>query len=392
MKFSTALIALFAAIATAAPVAQTADDVPDVSGRYIIRLKSGVSQTKHMEFVRDLHARSIEKRQDGRRWRGVEKSFGFGKFHGYSGHFDDDVVKEIEASDDVEMVEADQVWTTYATQTGAPYGIAALSSRNAGSTTYTYDTTAQGTFGYVVDTGINTAHTAFGGRASNGYNAVGGAFTDSVGHGTHVAGTMGSDRFGVAKQSNLIAVKVFAGSSGSTATILEGFDWAVNDIITKGRQNKAVINMSLGGGNSAAFTAAVNDAFDDGVVSVVAAGNSNTNAASTSPANAAKAITVGSVDSRRARSTFSNYGTVVDVFASGTGILSTWIGSNSATNTISGTSMASPHVAGLVNYLQALVPGNAAAITNQIVTRSIKNVVTNPGSGSNNRLAFNGAT
>lgn len=152
MKFSTALIALSAAIATAAPVAQTADDVPDVSGRYIIRLNSGVSQTKHMEFVRDLHARSIEKRQDGRRWRGVEKSFGFGKFHGYSGHFDDDVVKEIEASDDVEMVEADQVWTTYATQTGAPYGIAALSSRNAGSTTYTYDTTAQGTFGYVVDT------------------------------------------------------------------------------------------------------------------------------------------------------------------------------------------------------------------------------------------------
>ncbi|KAF2218180.1 peptidase S8/S53 domain-containing protein, partial [Elsinoe ampelina] len=373
-----------------APVAQK-DEVPDVSGRYIIRLKSGINQVKHMEYVRDLHTRSLEKRQNGgRRWRGIEKELGIGSFKGYYGHFDPDVLKEIEASDDVELVEADQIWTTYATQTGAPYGLAAISSRTAGSTTYTYDTTASGTFGYVVDTGINTAHTNFGGRASNGFNAVGGQFVDSNGHGTHVAGTMGSATYGVAKASSLIAVKVFTGSSGSTATILSGYDWAVKDITAKGRQNRAVINMSLGGGFSDAFNRAVNAAFTAGVTTVVAAGNSNTNAANTSPASAANALTVGSVDRQRARSSFSNYGAVVDIFASGTGILSTWIGSTSATNTISGTSMASPHVAGLVNYLQALVPGTAADIRDAVINRSLKNVVTNP-SGSPNRLAFNGA-
>ncbi|PNS21001.1 Subtilisin-like protease [Sphaceloma murrayae] len=388
MKFTTALIALFAAVATAAPIAQDAD-VPDVTGRYIVRLKPGRSQAKHLEYVRDLHARSIEKRQDARRFRGIEKEFGFGKFQGYSGHFDDDVVKEIEANDDVEIVEADQIWTTFATQANAPYGLAALSSRTAGATSYTYDTTAANTFGYVVDTGILTTHTNFGGRASNGFNAVGGAFSDTNGHGTHVAGTMGSTTYGVAKGSRLIAVKVFSGRSGSTSTILSGFDWAVNDIVSKGRQNVAVINMSLGGGDSAAFRSAIAEAYADGVLAVVAAGNDNVNAANTSPANAPNAITVGSVDSRRQRSTFSNFGAVVDVFASGTGILSTWYTSTSATNTISGTSMASPHVAGLVNYLQALVPGNAASITSQIINRSLKNVVTNAGSGSPNRLASN---
>ena len=165
----------------------------------------------------------------------------------------------------------------------------------------------------------------------------------------------------------------------------------MNNIISTGRQNNAVINLSLGGGFSSAFNNAVNSAFSRNVVSVVAAGNSNVNAANTSPASAASAITVGSIASNWARSSFSNYGAVLDVFAPGTSVLSSWIGSNTATNTISGTSMASPHVAGLVLYLQALGT-TSANIPARIRALATAGAVTSPGSGSPNYILFNGSS
>lgn len=299
-------------------------------------------------------------------------------------------------------VEQDQIWTLFdeveepvtkralVTQSSAPWGLGTVSSRNVGSTSYTYDNSAgSGGFAYVVDTGILTTHNQFGGRASFGYNAVGGSNADTQGHGTHVTGTIIGSTYGVSKAAQAIAVKVFSGSSSSTSIILDGFNWAVNDITSKSRQSRSVINLSLGGGFSSAFNSAVNSAFSAGVISAIAAGNSNVNAANTSPASAASAITVGSIDSQWRRSSFSNYGSVLDIFAPGTSIISSWIGSNTATNTISGTSMATPHVAGLILYLQALEGGNAAAITARLRALATANKVTDV-QGSPNYLVSRG--
>lgn len=149
----------------------------------------------------------------------------------------------------VANIEEDQTWYLDAltTQTGATWGLGAISHQGESSTNYVYDTSAgEGTYGYVVDTGINTAHNEFGGRASLAYNAVGGSHVDSVGHGTHVAGTIGGKTYGVSKKANLLSVKVFQGQSSSTSIILDGYNWAVNDILSKSRTGKAAINLSLG--------------------------------------------------------------------------------------------------------------------------------------------------
>lgn len=155
-------------------------------------------------------------------------------------------------------VEQDQIWHLFdephqlseralTTQTGAPYGLGTISHKNSGSTSYVYDSTAgAGTFAYIVDTGLLTTHQQFGTRASYGYNAVGGANVDSNGHGTHTAGTLGGATYGVAKAATIISVKVFTGSSSSTSIILDGYNWAVNDIKSKGRQSKSVLSLSLG--------------------------------------------------------------------------------------------------------------------------------------------------
>lgn len=273
-----------------------------------------------------------------------------------------------------------------------PHGLGSISSRTSGSTRYVYDDSAgSGTYAYVVDTGILTSHTQFGGRASLGYNAVGGSHTDTNGHGTHVAGTIGGSTYGVAKRTNLISVKVFSGTTSSTSIILSGFNWAVNDVLNRGRASRSVINMSLGGSYSSAFNNAVNSASSAGVLSVVAAGNENQNAANVSPASASSAITVGAYDRNWSRASFSNWGSAVDVFAAGASILSSYIGSNSATRTISGTSMAAPHVAGLAVYLQVLENLNTpAAVKNRILSLATTGRIGGSLNGSPNRSAYNG--
>lgn len=365
-----------------------------VSGKYIVTLKDTVDPAAHVAWVSGVHARSLARRQEGEEpTAGVEKEYEINGWKAYVGQFDEATIAEIQANDDVDEVEADQIWSISAltTQRSSTWGLSSISHREPGESGYIYDTTAgEGTYGYVVDTGINVNHVEFEGRASNGYSAFSGANVDTAGHGTHVAGTIGSKTYGVAKKANLIAVKVFQGEESSTSIILDGYQWAVNDIRSKSRQAEAAINLSLGGAFSSAFNRAVAAAYNAGVVTVVAAGNDDVDASEQSPASAPEAITVGSIDKTNARSYFSNFGSVLDIFAPGSDILSTWIGSTTATNTISGTSMAAPHVVGLVLYLQALEglsspDAVAERLTELATTGAVSDV-----QGSPNRLAYNG--
>lgn len=396
MRTVFALAALFPALnAAPLPLPQDEPVAPlSVANKYIVTLKTDVDSTSHLSWVSNVHARSLARRQDNATTSGIEKQYDIDSFFkGYAGEFDQATIEEIKNSGDVEEVEEDQIWTISAltTQSSSTWGLSSISHKQPGKSGYIYDSSAgSGTFGYVVDTGVNTGHVEFEGRASFGYNAVGGANSDTVGHGTHVAGTIASKTYGVAKKASIIAVKVFASEQGSTSTILDGYQWAANDIRAKGRQTKAAINLSLGGGYSSAFNKAVTAAYNGGVVTVVAAGNDDVDASEQSPASAPEAITVGAIDKDNSRASYSNYGSMVDVFAPGTDILSTWIGSTSATNTISGTSMATPHVVGLVLYLQALESlSSPSAVASRLTSLSTRNVVGDT-QGSPNRLAYNG--
>lgn len=286
----------------------------------------------------------------------------------------------------VKFIEEDQVMTADATQSNPPWGLDRIDQRNRPlNAIYTFNWTGSGVRVYVIDTGIRTAHTQFGGRASNVFDAFGGSGADCNGHGTHVAGTVGGSTFGVAKSSLLRGVRVLnCSGSGSNSGVIAGVDWVrVNGI------RPAVANMSLGGGASSALDTAVNNLHNSNVTIAVAAGNSNANACNSSPARAANAITTGSTTQTDARSSFSNFGTCLDIFAPGSGILSAWFTSNTATATLSGTSMASPHVAGAAAlYKQANPSASSTTIRNALVNNATTNVISNVGTGSPNRLLY----
>ena len=286
----------------------------------------------------------------------------------------------------VKYVEEDGVVTLDTTQNNPPWGLDRIDQRNLPlSATYTYNWTGSGVRAYVIDTGIRTTHTQFGGRASNVFDAFGGNGADCNGHGTHVSGTIGGSTYGVAKSALLRGVRVLdCNGSGSNSGVIAGVDWVTNNHI-----NPAVANMSLGGGASSALDTAVNNLSNSGVPIAVAAGNSNADACGTSPARAANAITVGATTTSDARASFSNFGTCLDIFAPGQGVLSSWFSSDTATATLSGTSMASPHVAGVAALYKQFSPGaSAATVRNAIVNNSTTNHVTNAGSGSPNRLLY----
>ena len=286
----------------------------------------------------------------------------------------------------VAYVEEDGIVTADATQSNPPWGLDRIDQRNLPlNAIYTFNWTGSGVRAYVIDTGIRTTHTQFGGRASNVFDAFGGSGADCNGHGTHVSGTIGGSTYGVAKSALLRGVRVLdCNGSGSNSGVIAGVDWVTNNHI-----NPAVANMSLGGGASTALDTAVNNLANSGVPIAVAAGNSNANACNSSPARAANAITVGATTTSDARSSFSNFGTCLDLFAPGSGILSSWFSSDTATATLSGTSMASPHVAGVAALYKQANPGASATTTrNAIVNGATTNVVTNAGTGSPNRLLY----
>lgn len=412
---------------------------PSVHGKYIVTLKQGLTSRdleSHVRWANIVHKRSSVGKQSNSSSAGVHKTFD--SIHSYLGEFNDDTIEQIKANPDVEAVEPDQLWIPYedpttnpinvtlnpiyeaflkqhkskesrdldqgknttghpmaiASQSDAPWGLARLSHRQRGSDDYVYDPSAgRDTYAYVIDTGLNAGHADFEGRAQLGYNAVPGtADVDVQGHGTHTTGIIGGKTYGVAKSANLVAVKVFDQGGSLTSVILDGYNWAVSDIRSKGRVGKAVINMSLGGGTSAAFNNAVEAAYRAGIVTVVAAGNEGRDVGADSPASATDAITVGAVDNSDRQAPYSNFGKTVDIYAPGSNILSAWIGSTTATNTMSGTSMACPHVSGLVLYLMAKEGlSDPAAIIARVKGIGNAYVISGVGPGSPNLLAYNGS-
>ena len=292
----------------------------------------------------------------------------------------------------VAYVEEDSVMKAIATQTNPPWGLDRIDERNLPrSGTYTYITAGSNVNVYVIDTGIRRTHTQFGGRAFHAFTSIndGGGSNDCNGHGTHVAGTIGGSTYGVAKSARLYAVRVLSCSgSGSTSGVIAGVDW-----VRANRIRPAVANMSLGGGASTSLDTAVRNSIAAGVTYAIAAGNSNLNASSFSPARVAEAITVGSSTSSDARSSFSNFGSGVDIFAPGSSILSAWSTSDTATRTISGTSMATPHVAGVAaRYLQSNPGASPTTVRNALVNASTTGRLSGIPSGTSNRLLFRSTT
>ncbi len=289
----------------------------------------------------------------------------------------------------VAFVEEDGYVELSATQTGATWGLDRVDQRDRPlNGTYVYDPLAANVRAYIIDSGIRTGHTQFGTRLLSGYSAIndGRGTNDCNGHGTHVAGTVGGTTWGVAKQVRLVPVRVFGCTGGSAnSTIIAGIDW-----VRANRVLPAVANMSLGGPASSATDTATNNLINSGVTVVVAAGNNNgANACNYSPARVANAVTVGSTTSTDARSSFSNIGSCVNIFAPGSSITSAWSTSTSASNTISGTSMASPHVAGAAAlYLTNNPSASPATVRNWLYSNSTPNRVSNPGTGSPNRLLY----
>ncbi|WP_345857025.1 S8 family peptidase [Shewanella algae] len=273
-------------------------------------------------------------------------------------------------------------------QGGATWGLDRIDQRDLPlNSNYHYDYDGSGVTAFVIDTGVRNTHNEFGGRASSGYDFIDNDndSSDCNGHGTHVAGTIGGSTYGVAKNVNIVGVRVLnCSGSGTNSGVISGINWVKNNA-----QGPSVANMSLGGGASQALDDAVNAAVAAGISFVVAAGNDNSNACNYSPARAANAVTVGSTTSTDSRSSFSNYGTCLDIYAPGSSITSAWYNSNSVTNTISGTSMASPHVAGVAALYLAENPAlSPTQLTNLLVSRASSGKVGDAKTGSPNKLLY----
>ncbi|MFE7326413.1 S8 family serine peptidase [Streptomyces sp. NPDC057565] len=308
--------------------------------------------------------------------------------NGYAVELSEAQAKKFAADPAVESVVQNRTFTVSGTQPSPPsWGLDRIDQKTLPlNQSYTYpDKAGEGVTAYIIDTGVRITHSDFGGRASYGYDAIDNDNTaqDGNGHGTHVAGTVAGSAYGVAKKAKIVAVRVLNNSgSGTTAQVVAGIDW-----VTAHAVKPAVANMSLGGGADSVLDAAVRNSIASGITYAVAAGNESTNASTKSPARVTEAITVGSTTSTDARSSFSNYGSVLDIFAPGSSITSSWNTSDSATNTISGTSMATPHVAGAAALYLADHPADTPAqVSAGLVAAASTGVVTSPGTGSPNRL------
>jgi subtilisin family serine protease len=373
-------VAAFTAIAFTATAAEAKpqqgrivgeDAAGAIAGEYIVVLEEGTSVSSALKSIEGEEL--------------VETYTGIDAFLMESSETE---AKELAAEDGVSFVEQNAVVSIEATQSPATWGIDRIDQRNRPlSNSYTYNYTGRGVHAYIIDTGINATHSEFAGSMGNGYDFVSNDSTpqDGNGHGTHVAGTVGGTVYGVAKDVTLHGVRVLDNrGSGTTAGVINGINWVRTNAI-----KPAVANMSLGGGYSAALNNAVAAAVSSGVTFAVAAGNENTNACNRSPASTASAITVGATTSTDARASYSNYGSCLDVFAPGSSITSAWRTGNTSTNTISGTSMATPHVAGAVAlYLQANPNASTSAVSSWVTANATTGLVTGAGSGSPNRLLY----
>jgi len=396
MKILVALLFLVAA-ACAAPLLHS-DSARAIPNRFLVVLHANLTKQHLHEHVLNLKDKIAATRIDAE----ITDTFTILDLIGFSCKLTKELLEAELAHEQVSYVEQDQVISldyeqpeedapaATITQTGATWGIQRVSKRDLPLTgSYIYDSAAgSGVDSYIIDTGILTTHTQFGTRASAVFNAITGETnTDLNGHGTHVAGTVGGTTYGVAKLTWLYAVKVLSASgSGSTAGVISGVNYVTN---SKSTARRSVANMSLGGGASPTLDTAVSNSIAAGTAYAIAAGNSNANACNSSPARVATAVTLGSSTNTDARSSFSNFGTCVTLFAPGSSITSAWIGGTSAINTISGTSMASPHACGAL-ALRLSIDGtpSVAALKTWLINQATPNKITTPGAGSPNRLLF----
>ncbi|KAK0486483.1 peptidase S8/S53 domain-containing protein [Armillaria novae-zelandiae] len=365
-----------------APLISDGHAYGSINDSYIVILKDGhpMMLQNHLNYLQTTHHSDPLVSQ----FNGLQLVFDK-QIKGYSGHFSPSTIEELRKAPEVDFIEKDQIVKTLeigtvdessVVQKAAPWGLARISHRpklTFGTfTKYEYNSNGgEGVDVYVIDTGINTRHVEFEGRAMWGKTIpTNDVDEDGNGHGSHCAGTIAGKTYGVAKKANVIAVKVLGSNgSGSMSDVVGGVAWAAGQAIEKAAASEAeykatgktshkgsVANMSLGGGKSPALDAAVNKAVDAGLHFAVAAGNDNKDACNYSPASAEKAVTVGASTLSDDRAYFSNHGKCVDVFAPGLNIKSTYKGSTTAVATLSGTSMASPHVAGLLAYYLSLYP------------------------------------
>ena len=293
----------------------------------------------------------------------------------------------------VDYVEPDGLYSADSTESPVTWGLDRIDQRARPlSNSYTYTNAGGGVTAYIIGTGIRFTHSEFGGRAATGYDAVtaGGNASDCNGHGTHVAGTVGGSTYGVAKAVNLVAVRVLdCNGSGTTAQVVAGIDW-----VTANHTPSAVANMSLGGGASTSIDTAVRNSIASGVSYAIAAGNGflglfAQNACNTSPARVTEAMTVSATDSSDRKPSWANVGTCVDWFAPGLNVTSAWNTSDTATNTISGTSMATPHTTGVAAlYLQSNPGATPSQVQEALRANTTPGVVVSAGSGSPNKLLF----
>lgn len=351
-----------------------ADAPGALAGRYIVVFKEGAGPGAVDAAMNGLGGGQVHFRYTA-------------ALNGFAASLPEQAVNALRHNPNVDYIEVDQVVTIDATQSPATWGIDRIDQRNLPlSNSYTYNYTGSGVTAYIIDTGILYNHTEFGGRASFGFDAFGGDGTDCNGHGTHVAGTVGGSTYGVAKGVTLKAVRVLdCSGSGTTTGVIAGVDWVTSNHTTA----PAVANMSLGGAASTALDTAVKNSIADGVTYAIAAGNNNRDACKFSPARVPEAITVGATTNTDTRASYSNYGACLDLFAPGSSITSAWYTSTTATNTISGTSMATPHVAGAAAlYKQVFPSATPQQVRDALVNNATSNVVINPGTKSPNKLLY----
>lgn len=349
-----------------------ADNAKIIPNQYIVVFKKGASVNSVTSLADYVEA------------QGGDLVYQYGTaLSGFAAVIPDKALENVRNNPNVDYVEADQIVSIDVT-----WGLDRIDQRNLPlNNVYSPGANGTGVRAYIIDTGILTSHNEFGGRANAAYTAVGGTPQDCNGHGTHVAGTVGGATYGVANNVTLYAVRVLdCSGSGTDSGVIAGVDW-----VTANRVLPAVANMSLGGGASTALDTAVSNSIASGVVYGIAGGNDNANACNYSPARVAAAITVGSTTNTDARSSFSNYGTCLDIFAPGSNITSAWYTSNTATNTISGTSMATPHVVGAAAlYLQSHTTASPASVASALTGNATAGVVTGAGTGSPNLLLYVG--
>ncbi|MFF8728408.1 S8 family serine peptidase [Streptomyces sp. NPDC015171] len=372
------LTALPAQAAPATGTVLAAGSPTAVEGSYIVTLKKTAGST----------APSGAGTRLVKRYGGTVRQTFHAALNGCTAHLSAAGAARLAADPAVASVEQDQrVRLTDTTQSNAPWGLDRVDQANLPlSGTYTYpDSAGGGVTAYVIDTGVRITHSQISGRASYGYDEVDNDTTaqDGNGHGTHVATTIAGSTYGVAKKAKIVAVRVLDDNgSGTTAGVIAGVDW-----VTAHHSGPSVANLSLGGGASASLDTAVRNSIASGVTYAIAAGNSNANASSYSPARVTEAITVGATTSTDARASYSNYGPVLDLFAPGSSITAGWNTSDTATNTISGTSMATPHVAGAAAvHLAGHPSATPAQVATALVNGATSGVVGSVGSGSPNKL------